>query len=73
MIKDPVKLLKAIEQEVLKTNTDNSERYNKLIQARKDLHNIISDEDRTRAKLIAIRTEMARVEALENGIIPRIL
>ena len=73
MIKDPVELLKAIEQEILKTDTDNSERYNKLIQARKDLHNIISDEDRTRAKLIAIRTEMDRAEALENGIIPRIL
>ena len=73
MIKDPVELLKAIEQEILKTDTDNSERYNKLIQARKDLHNIISDEDRTRAKLIAIRTEMARVGALENGIIPKIL
>ena len=58
MIKDPVELLKAIEQEILKTDTDNSERYNKLIQARKTLHNIISDEDRTRAKLIAIRTEM---------------
>ena len=58
MIKDPVELLKAIEQEILKTDIDNSERYNKLIQAHKDLHNIISDEDRTRAKLIAIRTEM---------------
>ena len=73
MIKDPVELLKAIEQEILKTDTDNSERYNKLIQARKDLHNIISDEDKIRAVLISMKDEMDRVGALENGIIPRIL
>ena len=73
MITDPVELLKAIEQEILKTDKVNSEYYNKLLQAYKDLYSIMSDEDRVRAKLMAIRTEMDRAGALENGIIPRIL
>lgn len=73
MITDPVELLETIKQEILKTDKVNSEYYNKLLQAYKDLYSIISNEDRVRAELIDIKAEMDSAGALENGIIPRIL